>query len=218
MPPVEALAPIARLILSDFSAFPRELFHPALLSPEAGAPAPGEVEMLQGVLLLGGGLTLTEEAPGARRGRAFQRGLYLLMDGRLVVAQLAARYEESSERCYQDLSVTLRVDFSAAAELELPAVSRLLVTGLTRVGAPGELVHAAQALAGPFVTLTRRTGEPKLSWLERQLTLAGITHRRHGRTVQAPILQVAEHQLAKARAVLEPVDGVPASHPRFRPG
>ncbi len=41
-----------------------------------------------------------------------------------------------------------------------------------------------------WVTFTRRTDDPKLSWLERLLDVVVIPHRRNGYSWHAPIMQV----------------------------
>lgn len=76
-----------------------------------------------------------------------------------------------------------------------------------------------------YVTLTRRTDDPKLRHIEGQLTRLGIPHRRVGYSFHAPILQVPADRLAKAEAILEasmwvdgkwvPYDDIPDDHPMF---
>jgi hypothetical protein len=66
-----------------------------------------------------------------------------------------------------------------------------------------------------WVQFTKRTEDPKLAWLERQLTAAGIEHRRHGRSFHAPILQVREDQLDAAWEILDPVDDIEDDDPRW---
>lgn len=55
-----------------------------------------------------------------------------------------------------------------------------------------------------WVTFTRRTEDPKLAWLENQLTHAGVYHRRRGHSFHAPILQVPDEQLDLAWGILSP--------------
>lgn len=43
-----------------------------------------------------------------------------------------------------------------------------------------------------WVTFCRRTEDPKLAWIERELDRRGIAHRRNGHSFHAPILQVPE--------------------------
>jgi hypothetical protein len=66
-----------------------------------------------------------------------------------------------------------------------------------------------------WTLFTKRTDDPKLMWLEARLTLAGIPHRREGRSFHAPILQVPRERLDDAWAILDPVDDVPDDDPRF---
>ena len=53
-----------------------------------------------------------------------------------------------------------------------------------------------------WVTFTRRTEDPKLAWIERELDKRGIPHRRDGRSFHAPILQVWAESLDDAWEVL----------------
>lgn len=67
-----------------------------------------------------------------------------------------------------------------------------------------------------WVTFTRRTDDPKLAWLERQLERRGIPSRRHGHSWHAPILQVPKSRLDDAWEVLTPeLDETPDDDPRF---
>jgi len=66
-----------------------------------------------------------------------------------------------------------------------------------------------------WATFTRRTDDPKLSWLERQLSDADIPHRRNGESFHAPILEVPIDKLDSAWAILNPVDDIPDDDPRF---
>jgi hypothetical protein len=70
-------------------------------------------------------------------------------------------------------------------------------------------------LVTDWETFTRRTDDPKLAWLERQLTAAGIEHKREGKSFHAPILKVRTHELNAAWDILEPVDDVPDDDPRW---
>ena len=65
-------------------------------------------------------------------------------------------------------------------------------------------------------TFTRRTNDPKLTWLEDRLDEAGIAHRRQGRSFHAPIMQVRASKLKEAEAILDPVDDIPDDDPQFR--
>ena len=66
-----------------------------------------------------------------------------------------------------------------------------------------------------WVTFTRRTNEPKLVWLERQLDLKGIPHKRQGHSFHAPVLGVPDTCLVAAWDILMAVDDVPDDDPRF---
>lgn len=66
-----------------------------------------------------------------------------------------------------------------------------------------------------FVLFTKRTEDPKLAWLERQLDAAGIPHKRDGYSWHAPILKVHEDQLDAAWEILTPVDDIPDDDPRW---
>jgi hypothetical protein len=66
-----------------------------------------------------------------------------------------------------------------------------------------------------WVMFTKRTNDPKLSWLERQLANAGIEHRRHGESFHAPILEVRPDQLDAAWNVLSSFDDVEDDDPMF---
>ena len=60
-----------------------------------------------------------------------------------------------------------------------------------------------------WVTLCKRTDDPKLEWLELTLALAGIETRRNGRSFHAPILEVRASDEDAAWAVLNPIDDIP---------
>lgn len=57
--------------------------------------------------------------------------------------------------------------------------------------------------------------DPKLAWLETQLSLAHIPSRRHGESWHAPILQVPARHLDAAWAILDSADDVPDDDPMF---
>jgi hypothetical protein len=78
------------------------------------------------------------------------------------------------------------------------------------LGTPTELVAMSK-----WTTFTRRTEDPKLSWLERQLSEAGIKSQRNGESSHAPILEVPAESLDQAWEILDPVDDVPDDDPRF---
>ena len=74
-----------------------------------------------------------------------------------------------------------------------------------------------------WTNFCRRTDDPKLGAIERQLDQLGIAHRRNGFSAHGPILQVpeADHDLAYSRILLAPdpaygtFDDVPDDDPRF---
>ena len=70
-------------------------------------------------------------------------------------------------------------------------------------------------LSNNWVTFTRRTNDPKLAWLENELDIAGIEHRRNGESPHAPILEVLELDLEEAWDILKPVDDIADDDPRF---
>lgn len=59
-----------------------------------------------------------------------------------------------------------------------------------------------------WVRFTKRTEDPKLACLERQLRHAGIPCRRNGASWHAPILEVPEERLEDAWKILRPVDEI----------
>lgn len=61
-----------------------------------------------------------------------------------------------------------------------------------------------------WTTFTRRTEDPKLSFIESLLTAENIQHRRHGRSFHAPILQVHRTDIERAWEILTPeLDNIP---------
>ena len=66
-----------------------------------------------------------------------------------------------------------------------------------------------------WAQFTKRTDDPKLSWLERQLDERGIPHRRNGWSFHAPILEVLEEHLNAAWELLTPVDDIEDDDPMF---
>jgi len=66
-----------------------------------------------------------------------------------------------------------------------------------------------------YVRFTKRTDDPKLAWLERQLDAAGIAHRRNGHSFHAPILEVDSTMLDAAWGILDPVDDIEDDDPRW---
>jgi hypothetical protein len=66
-----------------------------------------------------------------------------------------------------------------------------------------------------WVMFTKRTEDPKLAWLERQLAEAGIPSRRNGTSFHGPILEVHPADLDRAWEILTPVDDLEDDDPRF---
>lgn len=69
----------------------------------------------------------------------------------------------------------------------------------------------------PWVIFTRRTNDPKLTWLEGQLKQAGIQSERRGASFHAPSLWVKQVDLAAAWDILGPVDDLADDDFRFQP-
>lgn len=75
-----------------------------------------------------------------------------------------------------------------------------------------------------WIDFTRRTGDPKLTWLQLQLEQMGIPSLREGYSYHAPIMKVPDSKLDEAWNLLhQPVeedkdlDDIPDDHPMFRP-
>lgn len=66
-----------------------------------------------------------------------------------------------------------------------------------------------------FITLTRRTNDPKLAWIEKRLQSLGIDSIREGESFHAPILKVPKEHHDVAWAVVDPIDDVPDDDPRW---
>jgi hypothetical protein len=80
-----------------------------------------------------------------------------------------------------------------------------------------------------WTTFTRRTNDPKLSYIERRLDLMGVPHRRGTcSSWQAPILEVPSHReqecwdmLSSKMSVdgkLQVLDDIRDDHPMFKEG
>ncbi len=92
---------------------------------------------------------------------------------------------------------------------------------LTRKDAPQPTFVPAPEYDGDndnWTRLTRRTNDPKLSWLQARLDESGVVNRRNGESIHAPILEVARGQLDKALFIVESVDDMNDDHPRFARG
>ena len=68
---------------------------------------------------------------------------------------------------------------------------------------------------GLWACFTRRTNEPKLTWLEQRLEEKGIPYRRNGSSSHAPILEVLATRIDEAWLELGPVDALPDDDPMF---
>lgn len=66
-----------------------------------------------------------------------------------------------------------------------------------------------------WVRFTKRTNDPKLTWLEHRLAEAGIPSKRDGYSWHAPILAVPESKFDAAWAILTPVDDIEDDDPLF---
>lgn len=68
---------------------------------------------------------------------------------------------------------------------------------------------------------TKRTDDPKLAWIERNLMRMGIPSRRNGHSFHAPILEVPESRLSEADGLLNRrvgryrIDDIRDDHPRW---
>lgn len=66
-----------------------------------------------------------------------------------------------------------------------------------------------------YERLTRRTEDPKLGWIERQLDELGIAHRRNGSSFHAPIMEVDKERFDEAWEILSEVDDISDDNPDF---
>ena len=66
-----------------------------------------------------------------------------------------------------------------------------------------------------WVTLTRRTEDPKLGYLERALWAAGVPCFRQGWSAHAPILKIRCDDTTRAWEILTPIDDLDDDDPRF---
>jgi len=85
------------------------------------------------------------------------------------------------------------------------------------VHSPGAVGDHAHVYVGgvDWTMFTKRTGDPKLRWLEGELVKAAIPSRRHGSSFHGPILEVRLVDIDRAWEILDPVDDVEDDHPRF---
>jgi hypothetical protein len=66
-----------------------------------------------------------------------------------------------------------------------------------------------------WTMLTKRTNDPKLKWLEKQLDAKGIPNRRNGKSFHAPIMEVQACYYHQAYDLLMNIDEIPDDDPRF---
>ena len=76
-----------------------------------------------------------------------------------------------------------------------------------------------------FALFTKRTDDPKLAYIERELDKRNISHRRNGASFHAPILEVDGSRLQEAWGILIEIhnvdgkevwfDDIPDDHPMF---
>ena len=72
-----------------------------------------------------------------------------------------------------------------------------------------------------WTLFTKRTNDPKLSYIEYRLDELGVPHRRNGESFHAPILEVPEEYLKVAWKLLDErhgryrLDDVRDDHPKF---
>ena len=66
-----------------------------------------------------------------------------------------------------------------------------------------------------WIQLTKRTNDPKLTWLRSELAELGIMTRIKGESFHAPIMQVQEWNLEAAYDVLNVIDDMPDNHMQF---
>jgi hypothetical protein len=76
-------------------------------------------------------------------------------------------------------------------------------------------------VAPEWVLWCKRTNDPKLTWIERELDKLGIPHRRNGESFHAPILEVPKDRESEAEAILQrrvgryTIDDIRDDHPRW---
>jgi hypothetical protein len=66
-----------------------------------------------------------------------------------------------------------------------------------------------------WIQLTRRTNNPKLTWLRSELAELGIATRINGSSCHAPIMEVQEWNHDAAMDALAVVDDMPDNHMQF---
>lgn len=67
-----------------------------------------------------------------------------------------------------------------------------------------------------WMTLCSRVNDPKLAYIEAELTTLKIEHRRHGQSWHGPVLQVKAKCLDQARLSVNSLDGKDDNNPMFK--
>lgn len=101
---------------------------------------------------------------------------------------------------------------------------RLPIPPTTTRPSVNEAIRAMTEPAEGWVTLCKRTEDPKLHWIEQSLSIRGIVSRRNGESWHAPILEVRTQDESAAWAFLaerlpgfrRTIDDLPDNHPIFR--
>jgi hypothetical protein len=85
------------------------------------------------------------------------------------------------------------------------------------MGRAGKIIERLRGMSeDQWVTLCRRTVDPKLAWLENELHRAGIKTKRDGESFRASILKVQKKDEDKAWKILGPIDDMRDDNPKFR--
>lgn len=66
-----------------------------------------------------------------------------------------------------------------------------------------------------YILFTKRTDEPKLSWVLRECKAAGLRVRKSGWSFHAPCSWVHPDDNTAAWEILTPIDDIPDDDPRF---
>lgn len=88
-----------------------------------------------------------------------------------------------------------------------PTVKRMVV--------PVRAIEITVKTRTEWVVLCKRTNDPKLAWLCRTLSAAGIANKIEGRSFHAPLLWVKKQDEDRAWAILDPIDDVEDDDPQF---
>ncbi len=91
-------------------------------------------------------------------------------------------------------------------------------------GDDSDMQPADTSTVKEWVLFCKRTEDPKLAWIERELDKLGIAHRRNGESRDAPILQVDAAKEVEAHSILMrrvgryTIDDIRDNHPRWEDG